>query len=105
MSTAHTPGPWEMSYDQGSYRDIMTKDARICTVRHGYVSRETYHANARLIAAAPELVSALISARDALEAAFNSKADGDVFGIRHNDAVDALAAARAAIAKATGGAA
>ncbi len=52
----HTPGPWEL---QGGYRDIMTKDARVCTVRHGYVTRETYHANARLIAAAPDLIAAL----------------------------------------------
>jgi hypothetical protein len=67
-----------MSYDQGSYRDIMTKDARICTVRHGYVSRKTYHANSRLIAAAPTLLKSLERLHAAVADRMMSASDGMV---------------------------
>lgn len=55
-----TPGPWEMSYDTGSTRDIITAAGSlpIGSVRVSYVGEGEYHANAHLIAAAPELYEA-----------------------------------------------
>ena len=52
----------------------------------------------RLIA---ELVAALRGCLKALDVAFD-RSDGDLFGAHHNDATDAMLAAAAAIAKATG---
>lgn len=58
--TQHTPGPWALSYDNGSTRDVVASPdpLPICSVRIHYVGREQYHANANLIAAAPRLLSA-----------------------------------------------
>lgn len=54
MSIAkHTPGPWELVQITPSYLDIMAKGQYICYV----LSEET--ANAKLIAAAPELLTQL----------------------------------------------
>jgi len=63
MKLQHTPGPWE-SCDRGDYGDfdgmsqvILGNDMRIC-VAHS--SDKEGEANARLIAAAPEMISELI---------------------------------------------
>jgi hypothetical protein len=68
MSTAFTPGPWRV--DPAYAADVQTADGRleICTAEAaGYQFSDGYdspncvteaHANARLIAAAPELVEA-----------------------------------------------
>jgi len=60
--TKHTPGPWELC-DEGDYGDfdglsqvILGDDRRLCAV---HVSDDETRANARLIAAAPELLKAL----------------------------------------------
>lgn len=54
------PGPWSLAFDRGSTRDIIAPDSSpICSVRIHYVTPEQYAANARLIAAAPELAEAL----------------------------------------------
>ncbi len=60
----HTKGPWELSYDKGNNRDVIASSDKspICSVRQSWVSREQYHANAKLIAAAPDLLAALKSA-------------------------------------------
>ena len=52
--SAHTPGPWELSYDKGSTRDVIASNGSepICMVRQSWVSREAYQANAQLIAEA-----------------------------------------------------
>ena len=56
MTTEHTPGLWEVGHD-GSGAPIITFEARdIATVEAYYKDAE---ANARLIAAAPELLAAL----------------------------------------------
>lgn len=117
MSTTHTPGPWRVMpcpvnagrhplHDQ---RWIATADAvvefghdprswwlesgfLICEMRDGHLG------NAPLIAAAPDLLAALENARNVLAAL----ATGDLEGIDRDSA--ALAQARAAIAKAKGGA-
>jgi hypothetical protein len=53
-------GPWSLAFDRGSTRDIIAPDGSpICSVRIHYVTPEQYAANARLIAAAPELAEAL----------------------------------------------
>jgi len=98
--SAHTPGPWrdiggcghvfaEVDWDDQSVDRVivMSQLASVDT------SRKTWEANARLIAAAPELLEAL---KEIIAAA-----DGD--GWNQLDA--SFATARAAIAKAEGGAA
>ena len=70
--TTHTPGPWEADYDifaHGRKQDwsvwlplkgTMVADLRECEQYHRYVMNPgEIEANAHLIAAAPELLSAL----------------------------------------------
>ncbi len=57
-------------------------------------------ADAHLISASHEMLAALKAVLPILDRAFQY--DGDVFGIKHNDAVDADDLIRAAIAKAQG---
>jgi hypothetical protein len=97
---SHTPGPWAIEKDS---KDIVKVRAyatvATCTTaglwdskRTQVISPEECMANARLIAAAPELLEALEFALAALE---------DVFGKNKVD-VGAINTARAAIAKARG---
>ena len=51
MSAQHTPGPWLIE-DDGEAQEIVTEDGR-------YAIAWTTPKNARLIAAAPELLEAL----------------------------------------------
>lgn len=92
----HDPGPWTASFSFhgmkpgiGDVWQIDCEDHAVCTTRFCYAPNT--EANARLIAAAPELLHALMSAVAALE-----MADQTV------DARGAQLIARAAIAKATG---
>jgi len=91
----HTPGPWEAEFGE-SVHVLDHERGRICTVNwlrgpHGSFGRRTDaegEANARLIAAAPEMLRALIECLSELEGArFYS--------------LPAQRMARAAIAKAT----
>jgi hypothetical protein len=85
--TKHTPGPWHTAGDQGvQIRSQRDQIAKVWTMRGN-----EWKANARLIAAAPELLEAL---KDmiVLQAGTSS------------DPVETLRKARAAIAKATTGA-
>ncbi len=104
MSDAkHTPGPWSFGpavpgakrcfYISGNH-DANNREVDIGTVQGGYYSCE---ANARLIAAAPDLLAALKDTLDFLERHSN-RWDG-VNG-KHPQLV--VTAARAAIAKAEG---
>lgn len=103
--TKHTPGPWFLSESDHNNSDISTPDRpsvlapdhntapwHICRMDHGCPNVE---ANARLIAAAPELLDAL---KLCLPILYRLDA------IRHltDQEFPALDAARAAIAKATG---
>jgi len=54
MDTKHTPGPWDLA--QGENEITVYTDATIATVPD---SLESWEANARLIAAAPDLLAAL----------------------------------------------
>lgn len=69
--SAHTPGPWQMSYDNGSTRDIVASPdpLPICTVRLSYVTHEQYAANARLIAEAPVMLALLKKAEQLAQVA------------------------------------
>ena len=90
----HTPGPWQWTqhFDPtiSIYKDGFGQIARLYDSSAG-----TGKANARLIAAAPDLL-------DALKALTHSL---DVEDLVHDDQRSSFAAAIAAIAKATGGAA
>ena len=101
MTIQHTPGQWEViSGSTGRYRAptievaVMLDDGRaqtlatVCQISAG-------QANARLISAAPDLLAAL---RDLT-------VDAEAAGWDAPEYSDVLNAARAAIAKATGGAA
>ena len=115
--SGHTPGPWRLDGDDvnrygpslvGVYV-AQEEGGRICEcfanclVRHD----ETLRANARLIAAAPELLAALIEAEAALRA-FDMKVEWEWGSCQSeeemeagNDWSECVYSARAAIAKAT----
>lgn len=67
----HTPGPW--SCDYGNFSVYCETGAEVCEVTpgnhddHTAISVEEMQANARLIAAAPELLATLKEAYDALD--------------------------------------
>lgn len=103
MTAKHTPGPWEADHS-----DIWSRSGKkfiAATMEDGEafkgVSLAEAEANARLIAAAPELLAALKACRAALDAVIENN-DGDVFGTHHNAAMDAILAADKSIAKAEG---
>lgn len=99
MTTQHTPGPWTIRpYNFDAVRDaqgIFSAGCRI-PICHSIMGNDLGQAdaNARLIAAAPELLAALQRALDAIE-----------YYHAREGSPDTLADARAAIARATGGAA
>ena len=114
METKHTPGPWHASgievFDHNPQFD--EKGARIgdtpnmiCKIEYPYGDvcfrhGATKEANARLIAAAPELLEALRGALDALMVQPSS-----TIGFTQEESTirrDAKRAIRAAIARATG---
>ncbi len=90
----HTPGPWQWTqhFDPtiSIYKDGFGQIARLYDSSAG-----TGKANARLIAAAPDLLDALKS----IAIAWKDEV------LVHDDQREAMRAATAAIAKATGGAA
>jgi len=99
MSAAHTPGPWEVLTDEpDSYCAIESNGLTVATIEgmdvYAVAAEDCYDygpvtaANARLIAAAPELLKALTQMIDW---------DGG-----KRTAIDAMANARAIVAKATG---
>ena len=101
--SGHTPGPWVVAY--GSvYRDL----PGICEnggIRIAQMDRSEPHtapterdANARLIAAAPELLAALESAANQFDFAVRALAQGQTVSI--SSLQNCAAAARAAISKA-----
>ena len=90
MTTKHSPGPWAFQEHGSLILDARTGSSQ-CAVAHVQVNTykdEGMH-NARLIAAAPDLLSALVEAVDLIETI--SPMEGDT-----------LRRARAAIAKAVG---
>lgn len=60
----HTPGPWELEDNHDGGFDLIASNKNwIATIHYG---REEDEHDARLIAAAPELLEALIQARAAM---------------------------------------
>jgi hypothetical protein len=95
MSTQHTPGPWEIgAYESGQ----MAVDGANGEQVTGFIAP----ADARLIAAAPDLLEALKEARATLATALKSTAP-DWF-VTEEDVKEHLSIKKmdAAIAKATG---
>ena len=95
----HSPGPWT-AYDNAAYGTAIKSgqiNKYVANV-HMYagLSLETYQANARLIAAAPDLLEAARMMADLVD---------DLLVQAGANYADELAAARAAITKAEGGAA
>jgi hypothetical protein len=66
MESKHTPGPWESTIVHGESRSIKCVMAdgptQVCVLTEGTME------DARLIAAAPELLAALLTVRDRLSA-------------------------------------
>lgn len=93
-TTKHTPGPWHIARFDATTVEIRSERGLI-VAEVGNTSTED-DANARLIAAAPELLSALQRIADRNLTYLSGKVMGDQ--ISYED----VAAARAAIAKATG---
>ena len=95
MTTQHTPGPWRAvpttrAGNGLAWRDIVSDGTAFAP---SYVA-EALDCDAALIAAAPDLLAALIAFDDA----FSHYCEGDP----DSDEVSALYQAREAIAKATG---
>jgi len=116
----HTPGPWTIDGFNMAAVIHCTKerghpDAKHSTGDYEQIARcegENWKANARLIAAAPELLSELVKLRRAYVNLLEAGKDRITSLGGECDPVDmmersdpALTSARAAIAKATGGAA
>ena len=104
MNTKHTPSPWRLSTINPHAVNANSKDLTIgIATTHGtddanysdfFPSTEEAKANARLIAAAPELLDALVELTKWANVAGCGREEGSVLDQNIN-------AARAAIAKAT----
>lgn len=94
--TEHTPGPWAVSSHHGRLT-VATHDGSMIIADCRVASDDEFQANARLIAAAPEMLAALRYAVDVIE-----EAAGGRESQLSSDEQAALAQARAAIAKANG---
>lgn len=99
----HTKGPW---YAHPLTLQVVDKKMwfDVDGVRHGDTPNMIIECNSvadtHLIAAAPDMLKALEVVLPFLDMAFEF--DGDVFRIKHNDAVDADELIRRVIAKAKG---
>lgn len=93
----HTPGPWFSQYDDNGFYEIGSEAVSL-RVAFTYSEYDTDEANARLIAAAPDLLAALQTAKILLEASYL-----DHEGTPNGQVIfTGLEAAREAIAKAQG---
>jgi len=88
MSAKHTPGPWELIGKQGTA--VWAGDKIIAQMPRARIDHRQSRIDARLIAAAPELLEALRRIVDCFEIESGMVTDGHI------------QAACAAIAKATG---
>ena len=108
MSTQHTPGPWAVGSKSGH---IETANAWRMSIAICYnkdskadgVSKEEFEANARLIAAAPELLKALNECRRAIQGGTTFKPyDSRGAGFQQEFGIAFVEYLNATIAKATG---
>jgi hypothetical protein len=121
-TTSHSPAPWSvepLQWDHGASIAIVSGGSVLCVIPprnedeepdyHSAVRAPSDEANARLIAAAPELLAALetvLAAFDVMAADTEATTIlADAFGEQHaNAAIEWRASACAAIASAKGGA-
>jgi hypothetical protein len=101
----HTPGPWQIVPKQQAQSEWIVGDAEggsiaDCEPPGPWMSADEAAANARLIAAAPDLLAAAASLIGRADGTIISDAAGNRFRKVFADDLGALAAA---IAKATGG--
>ena len=93
MTSKHTPGPWILKFGKGILHDYIIRGPNgwpvACFEHYKQATKKETKANARLIAAAPEL----------LEALERLMVECDLVS---DNALEAYTKARAAIAKATG---
>lgn len=84
--TKHTQGPWEVSFSQ------INAGKHECIVQFGFNIRENpkAYANARLIAAAPELLEALELCLEAIQPHYDSDDDGSMEAAASNAALAAI---------------
>lgn len=100
MSSKHTPGPWSIEDDTPFSLWVSCPDGKN-PLHQNRLNRDRL-ANARLMAAAPELLDALIEAVACGMVPISSTKDGGAS--THSRQVRCADMIRAAIAKATGGA-
>jgi hypothetical protein len=101
----HTPGPWEVAYlDKNGQAVVKAEHIEIATCWHHCVGsiEKQMQANARLIAAAPELLEALQEAYGAPTDLTNAKCHVGITTVERCHRCSRELKARAAIAKATG---
>lgn len=97
MKTNHTPAPWQIHEDESQL--IVTTDG-YSTIAEVFEKRPGWKANARLIAAAPELLEALkVALYDITLTVEHESEYGD--NITHARASQRLEKAKAAISRAT----
>ena len=111
---AHTPGPWAVARKRGPLHGIGATDPLaikdstgeyVATLGGGSVHFANADANARLIAAAPDLLAALKAALPYLEHSvkfYRYQQAGHEFWPNREEAEGNITEARAAIAKAEG---
>lgn len=100
MSALHTPGPWKANQPHVITGHSGVVIAKTIDSKEGY---DTKVANARLIAAAPELLAALAAITDATNNKYQFHGDKPM-SVAGPAWKDCIHAARAALAKAKGGA-
>ncbi|BCQ23118.1 hypothetical protein NK8_12430 [Caballeronia sp. NK8] len=104
MRTKHTPGTWVLDSDPGGRLYVAQEyqgkpGGRICEVfQNCLVDPNTKRANGNILAAAPELLEQLRNTADMLRSACIVITDAEA----RQMALETVAEARAAIAKATG---
>ena len=102
MRAAHTPGPWAILPNTPHFVLAMHPTEGMQPVATVYHFDGELEANARLIAAAPELIKALAGCADALREAGKDFAQANRLAVRPNLYELHERSAREAIAKARG---
>ena len=67
MEKKHTPGPWNLKKDLSRFRIVTDTPFSIAIIENKYRFQEINEANARLIAAAPDLLEGIIELLDAIK--------------------------------------
>lgn len=88
-TTKHTPGPWSVLYSSNVYPSIHGKDSAPVATLYAHTPNRCEHdvfdnseANARLIAAAPELFEALEYSLNTLTVVLNDTPDVGLLNIK-----------------------